>query len=304
MHDETLLALLFDQTSDGVYLVDKTRCITAWNTAAERITGYSRDKMVGQFCHANLLMHSDDRGRQLCKEGCPLLDVLQDGQPRETNVYLHHASGHRVPVSVRVFPIQEDGKITGAMEIFNANTTQVEDRVRLVELERSAMYDELTGIANRRMGQMRLNLAYEELRQHGTPYCVLLADIDHFKKFNDRYGHKVGDEVLRMVARSLSSGLRAYDTLARWGGEEFLVILAQAAPPALQLVAERLRMLVESSVIFPEGQERKLENGIRVTVSLGGAVAQPGEEVTALVERADINLYASKSGGRNRVTIG
>lgn len=300
---EFLLDVLFEQTSDGIYVVDPERRITAWNAASERITGYTREKMVGQFCHSNLLMHCDDSGRQLCLEGCPLASTLLDGLPREGMVYLHHYDGHRVPVMVRVFPIQTDGVITGAVEIYNENINLTHARTRIEELERSSMLDELTGVANRRMGQLRMDLALEEMRRQGVPFGLLMIDIDLFKQVNDRYGHPMGDRVIRMVASSLSSGLRVHDILARWGGEEFLVILPHAERAELTVVAERLRMLVESSMIFPDEQDRDLETAIHVTISLGGVMARPGDDCAVLLSHADRNLYQSKSAGRNRYTI-
>lgn len=95
---------LLDSLLDGVYFVDNSRCITFWNRAAERITGYSKSEAVGTYCSNNLLRHIDCDGRQLCLEGCPLAATIRDGKTREASVYLHHALGHRVPVSGVVDP--------------------------------------------------------------------------------------------------------------------------------------------------------------------------------------------------------
>jgi len=125
---------------------------------------------------------------------------------------------------------------------------------------------------------------------------VLFIDADHFKDVNDTFGHKTGDAVLRMVAKSTASGLRSADIPFRWGGEEFLVLLPGADEVGLYTTAERIRTLIENSWI-QEGEAQA-----RVTVSIGATMALPTETADDLVDRADRLMYASKNGGRNRVT--
>jgi len=124
-----------------------------------------------------------------------------------------------------------------------------------------------------------------------------MIDIDHFKSFNDQYGHNIGDRVLKVVAATLSSNVRTFDVVGRWGGEEFLAVIEKIDPEELSSRAEILRQLVESSGLTIDDQP------LSVTVSIGGAVAGEGETVNEVVKRADVHLYQSKASGRNRCTV-
>lgn len=298
-----VLAAILEEINDGVYFVDLERRITYWNQAAERISGYTREQVLGHFCQSNILMHINDEGEQLCLGACPLAHTLRDGQHRETAVFLHHVDGHRVPVGVRVKPIFENGQIVGAIEIFTENISLASALSRIQELQKEALIDPLTEIGNRRMLELRLEMAMREWERSGVPFAVLMIDVDHFKRVNDTYGHETGDRVLKMVASSLSSGLRTHDFLGRYGGEEFVAVINEIDAGDLVPTAERLRILVERSVIFQNHEQRQEEAGICVTVSLGGALIQPGESLNSLLARADAGLFRSKESGRNRLTV-
>jgi diguanylate cyclase (GGDEF)-like protein/PAS domain S-box-containing protein len=289
---------LLDNLSDGVYFVDCERTITYWNKGAERISGYSSADVVGHCCADNLLRHVDDFGNQLCLSGCPLSKTIQDGEPHESEIYLHHKAGHRVPVRVRVTPLRDaDGRITGAVEIFSENSTRAAANQRIVELEKVAFLDPLTGVGNRRYTEMILESRLNELQRYGWPFAALFIDLDNFKQVNDTYGHDVGDEVLRVVSRTLLLNLRSSDFIGRWGGEEFVGILVNIGEQQLDKIANKFRVLVEHSSI-PVG-----ERILKVTVSIGATLARQEDTQASLVKRADELLYKSKSGGRNRISI-
>ena len=288
---------LLDNLYDGVYFVDTGRRITYWNKSAERITGYLASEVVGKRCEDNILMHTDGKGNLLCKTGCPLSGTLLDGALRNTEVFLRHKDGHRVPVAVRVAPIRNaDGETAGAVEIFTDNTEKAAALERMEEFEKLAYIDSLTGLANRRYAEINLNARHEEMQRYGWPFGVIFIDIDHFKEINDRYGHDVGDEVLTMVAKTLMNSARTFDVVGRWGGEEFLAIIANVNSTELIATANRFRMLVEQSSI-------DREDLIHVTISLGATLANPEETIPDLLKRVDGLMYLSKSGGRNRVTV-
>jgi diguanylate cyclase (GGDEF)-like protein len=151
-------------------------------------------------------------------------------------------------------------------------------------------------VGNRRYGEMTLSTRIYELQAHAIPFGVLFMDIDHFKRFNDQYGHKTGDDVLVMVARSISHSLRKMDVVARWGGEEFVVILPGASRMVIQSLAERIRILIEHSFFLVA------DDKLSVTVSIGATSSQTDDTAESIVSRADRLMYLSKSGGRNRVT--
>jgi len=291
-------AKLLDNIYDGVYYVDQNRSITYWNKSAEKITGYTKEEVVGKHCSDNILRHIDESGKELCINGCPLWETLHDGRIRDVNVYLHHKKGHRIPINVRVSPIfDENEKIVGAIEIFSNKQIDDETRLQIEKLKKEVYTDQLTGISNRKYADLIINKNLEEHKAVNLPFGLLFLDVDHFKNFNDTYGHKTGDEVLIMVANTVNSALRNFDTVCRMGGEEFIVILPNIDHSSLNKIAERVRVFVEKSWI-----EQKSEL-LKVTVSIGGTMAFETDTASSLIERADRLMYKSKTSGRNRVTI-
>lgn len=296
MHNISTQQIL-DSLFDGVYFVDINKIITYWNAAAERISGYSAQDVIGSCCANNLLRHVDASGKELCLAGCQLSESIVDGLSRESNVFLHHKQGHRVPVSVRTSPIRNDkGEIVGAVEIFTDNSSTMQILKEFEILKHEVYRDTLTGIGNRKYGEMNLSARNYEWNEHGIPYGLLFLDVDHFKLFNDNHGHKTGDTVLIMVARSILESLRKMDVLARWGGEEFIVILPGATSVIANSIAERIRMLIENSFIMVADQK------LQVTVSIGVTVAHTSETTESVIQRADELMYSSKANGRNKVT--
>jgi len=158
--------------------------------------------------------------------------------------------------------------------------------------ERMAVTDRLTGLANRRGLERDIRHELLRLRRFQTPISVVMFDIDHFKAINDTHGHVTGDEVLRRVAKAIASSVRDTDLVARWGGEEFLVVLPETAYAGAHICAEKIRQRVATV-----GDEV----GFPVTISGGVYQPGPGETMNDLLTRADACLYQAKHTGRNRV---
>ncbi len=289
---------LLDGLDDGVYFVDPMRRITFWSKGAERITGFKSAEVVGSSCADNILMHVDDTGRCLCTTGCPLEATIKDGENRSADVFLHHKDGHRVPVTVRVAPVHDrTGRIIGGVETFNNRSSQQSDLQRIRELEQMAYIDSLTGIANRRFLDNSLSSRFTDVSQAQGGFGLIMLDVDRFKKFNDTYGHDTGDQVLQMVAQTISLNCRPFDTVGRWGGEEFLIVVGRSKKEDIQELAETLRALLEKSGLTVEGQS------LSVTASFGATMVRPEDDAHSLAERVDGLLYKSKESGRNRVTF-
>lgn len=292
---ERLVGTLFD----AVYLVDRERRIAHWNAAAESLTGFGKQEVCGRNCADNLLMHVDERGTMLCKEGCPLQRTLRDGKPRESLVYFRHKLGHRVPVTVRTQPILDsEGKVVAAFEVFRDASQHSDFQRRIAELEGMAFLDALTRIPNRRYVETRLKGHFAELVESSGELGLILFDIDQFKTVNDRHGHQAGDAVLKSVARTLSGTLRVSDIVGRWGGEEFLAVLPNLCGDALEHLAERCRVLVASTLV-PWNSDT-----LGVTASAGATRVRTEDDLATALARVDRLLYESKRGGRNRITIG
>ncbi len=299
IHDNRFHQLVLDNLFDGVYFVDPERQILYWNKGAERITGFLAKDIIGKRCYDDILQHVNEAGTSLCKSVCPLVHCMQDGQPRQAQVYLHHKNGHRVAVLIRATPVRdEQGKITGAVEIFSDNLSLFPVVKRLHRLKMEALTDPLTNIGNRRFLDVKLESALHKFHQYHISCGIIFLDLDHFKQVNDTWGHEIGDRVLQMVARTLQKNTRRNDFVGRWGGEEFLLILFDLDEKHLYRIAQKLRVLIAHS-------ELPLPNGkLRVTASFGATMMRAEDTLETLLERVDALLYQSKQTGRNRVTVG
>ncbi len=170
-------------------------------------------------------------------------------------------------------------------------------RLQLESARREALTDGLTGIANRKYFDLTLS-KHVQAATPEEPLSLLLLDIDHFKQFNDRYGHQLGDQVLRLVAQTLGQSLKGRDLPARYGGEEFGILLPETALMDATTVADQIRQIISKKQIVRRNNGETLS---RITVSIGVAQYRDGEDVSSLVERADQALYRAKNSGRNRV---
>jgi len=291
--------MLLDNLFDGVYFVDPDRKITFWNKAAERITGYSKEEVIGSRCSDNLLRHVDENGHELCLTGCPLSATIRDSGIREAHVYLHHKQGHRVPVSVRTSPVRdEDGTVIGGVEIFSDNSNLLQILRDMERLKKEAYVDELTNVGNRRFCEMTLQTRIFELKSFDVPFGLIFLDLDNFKQCNDIHGHAAGDEILIMTGRTITNILRRMDSICRWGGEEFVVILPHIGVEILREVSERMRAFIESSYLVTGGKS------FNITASIGATMALLKDTPSSIIHRADRLMYESKASGKNRVTIG
>lgn len=290
---------ILDNLHDGLYFVDRKRVITYWNKAAERISGFTAAEVVGKSCADNILTHVDGHGCALCTGICPLAETMCDGKLRQSEIYLHHKDGHRIPVSVRASPLTDaDGQVIGGIELFTDISHQAANELRIIELERLALLDGLTQLANRTYVEREIQAKFEEMKRFDQPFGCLFMDIDHFKSVNDRFGHDVGDDVLKFVARTLVANARPFDVYGRWGGEEFVGIIRCIGEKDMERLGNRLRSLIETSYVMHKGQR------ISVTMSIGATLFRKTDSSESLVKRADELLYRSKREGRNRLTLG
>ncbi|HBM14867.1 MAG TPA: sensor domain-containing diguanylate cyclase [Lentisphaeria bacterium] len=289
---------LLDNITEGAYITDIKRKIIYWNKAAERITGYTKEEVLGKHCYDNILIHIDSQGCNLCKGSCPLAQSLTDGESRHSQIFLHHKEGYRKPVYARILPIRDGtGKIIAGVEFFNDIMDHNTFNLKMLELEQLAFKDQLTELPNRRYAEEQLISRLSEFERLGIFFGLLFFDIDHFKKFNDTFGHETGDKILKTVAKTLNANSRQYDLYSRWGGEEFIGIIAGADKDSLLSIANKILILVRHSEVTIDGAMHS------VTISVGGTLCQYGDTYHTIVKRADALMYNSKEKGRNCVTI-
>ena len=162
-------------------------------------------------------------------------------------------------------------------------------------LDQAARTDELTGLANRREMNSLLEMEYARFTRHGQPFSVIMLDLDRFKQLNDRFGHAFGDQVLIRVASLLSANIRLTDRVARWGGEEFLILLSQTDLAEAAQVAEKLRVAVAECEPGDPARHEAL------TASLGVQSIEYAETIESVINQADDRLYQAKFSGRDRV---
>jgi diguanylate cyclase len=168
----------------------------------------------------------------------------------------------------------------------------------LEAIRAESLTDPLTGLGNRKYFDRSIDYAVQSALASGEPLSLLMFDIDHFKSFNDSYGHLTGDQVLRLVGMSLKQTIKGQDITARYGGEEFAVVLPNTALRQALTVADHIRRAVMSKELKKKSTGEILG---RVTISVGVSILKPGDDTDSLIERADACLYAAKRNGRNRV---
>lgn len=182
----------------------------------------------------------------------------------------------------------------------HSSATMAELKNEMETVRKEAYTDGLTGIANRKKFDMEIEVMIAEAREEGQPISLLIGDIDHFKSFNDTYGHQIGDQVLRLVARTLHDGVKGRDLPCRYGGEEFVVILPDTTKDNAKKVGDILREAVKAKEIRNRATGETLTS---VTISMGTAELGPDETVKEWIERADKALYRAKKMGRDRVEL-
>lgn len=213
----------------------------------------------------------------------------------EDYVFVHHQRGIWLPVHMRLvkFP-DEDGLPQGYITYLRDARALMNMLDRMSELEQHALIDTLTNLPNRRNIEHEIEIRLDAYRRYGHGMALFILDIDHFKSVNDTHGHNLGDMVLRNVASVIRNSLRTPDVVGRWGGEEFVGVLAGVTEKAVPEVLERIRTDVEAARLEFQGES------ISVTASIGATIPREDDTPRSCMQRADDALYNAKNDGRNR----
>lgn len=305
--ERTFAINLMEHLVVPTFVIDAQCRVMIWNRACERLTGVAAAGLIG----------TSEHWRAFYNEPRPCLaDLLVQGRTDEmSELYVEHGSitetdsglyaenwcvmpqlGSRRYLAIDAGPIfDSNGQLIAVVETLRDMTTQKELQQALQKL---ASVDSLTSVANRRHFDEILAKEWRRAARSEQTLSLLMVDVDHFKQYNDAYGHPAGDACLQQIAAAMSGQMhRASDLVARYGGEEFAVILPNSTVAGAVVVAERIRAAVENLAI----PHRTAEG--RVTVSIGAAGLQPlpGKDQKDLIANADMALYLAKEAGRNCV---
>lgn len=304
--------LLAEHANDVVWTMGVDARITYVSPAVEAMRGITPEVAMAQTIDQ---IHPPESARRSVGYFTELYARIEQGlPPHEFRGELEYycADGSTVWTDVQVIPhVDENGELIEILGVTRdisqrkryekelqaaRDATEAANRALSqanAELARLAMTDDLTGLWNRRHALQRGEEEIRRAQRTDEPVSVLLIDLDRFKSVNDTWGHAAGDDVLRDTAEVLRSSVREVDLLARWGGEEFLVIAPTTGAEQATILAERVRKAVEV------GSPRH-----NVTVSIGAATGAPGQPLVELLRRADTALYDAKAAGRNTVRVG
>lgn len=296
----------------AVMVVDQEHKVVHWNKAMERLSGIPAQEVVGTKGQwrsfydeprpvlADLILDMDWNAikRLYGDKGLKPSPVIGGGlECEDYYVNLNGADRHLYFLAAPI--LDEDGRVVRAVETLVDLTDKrnLED-----ELRRLSVTDDLTGLYNQRFFYATLGREVEAARRYGAPLALLLLDLDHFKVYNDSYGHLEGDRVLRRFADSMQTAVRATDLACRYGGEEFVVLLPHTDLEEALVVAERIRQGVEDLEFYPvvpgQGQRKA-----RITVSVGASLYASKGDMNEFVRQADVAMYSAKEAGRNRVAL-
>ncbi len=279
---------------DGVITTDVEGAIAYMNPAAEAMTHWKAEHATGLPLAAlfNLL---DDNAQT---EGLTLIEHILSGRlsgASEHSKLIQRLDGSTVSVTLVGAPIRHAGKVSGAVLVLHDMT---QERQYIANLSWQATHDALTGLANRREFEYRLEQALHNLTRQVGRHALMFLDLDQFKLVNDTCGHAAGDELLRHICALLQSGLRENDTPARLGGDEFGILLENCSPEAAEKIAEGLRQTVQNLHFVWKGRP------FVTTVSIGLVhIAQTPTTLEASLRAADMACYMAKEKGRNRVQV-
>jgi len=286
---EEVLRSITRAAQDAVILIDAAGLVTYWNPAAEQMFGFAETEVIGENLHDLIVPE-----RYLEQAHAGFLHFAGSGQGpalgKTTTLQAKRRNGDEFPVDISLssFKLRDQWNAVG---IVRDATERVKVEERLTQL---ATTDTLTGICNRRCFDETLEREVSRATRLTSPLSLILFDIDHFKRINDVFGHQAGDRVLAQLAGAVGASIRTTDVFARWGGEEFAILLPGYTLNGGRSLAEKLRLLLEQQTFSDVGQ---------VTCSFGVAEYAPGDNVEALMKKADFCMYQAKASGRNRVEV-
>lgn len=286
---------LVESLYHGFHIVDSRLRPLVWNSGCQRLTGVSMQQALNSQRITDIVEYRSRYGEAVKTTDTPVLLAAETGRPLTTELQLKTADGEWLPVEVQTMPITDaSGKIEGFAEIYRDHSSEAQNG-EYRDLRLMAKRDALTHVANRGELHTQLNRYYQEYVDsgHKKSFSVIFLDVDHFKKTNDTYGHAAGDEVLVSLARLLQEETYSGELVARFGGEEFVILCPETTLDDAWKRAERLRHAISRARVVGS-------NEFTITASFGVAEVESTDNSATVLNRADKALYMSKHGGRNQ----
>ncbi|AEM79709.1 LOW QUALITY PROTEIN: response regulator receiver modulated diguanylate cyclase with PAS/PAC sensor [Thermoanaerobacter wiegelii Rt8.B1] len=283
-----ILSTIMESAGDAIIMIDDKGNVTFWNPAAERILGYSREEIIGKELHA--LMIQDERLYEVYRKAFKRFRLTGKGNTVGKTIELkaRHKNGYEIDVELSLSAV----KIKDAWHAIGI-IRDISERKRLEELlYHQSITDPLTNIYNRRFFMQMLEQEIERVKRNKKLFSLIMFDLDHFKKVNDRFGHAAGDMVLKSVADTVKERIRKTDCFARWGGEEFIILLPETSLNNAVDLAEELRKQISRIELQGIGD---------VTASFGVTEYRDTDTIDTVLIRVDNMLYEAKGAGRNCV---
>ncbi|MCJ8294841.1 MAG: diguanylate cyclase [Colwellia sp.] len=289
---EKMFRNLMESAYDGIIMVDNKGNIASVNERLIIMTGYTKAELIGH--QVELLIPERFNNHVKLRENYlsnPYTRAMGAGR----ELCLQGKKGNEVPVEISLNPVTINDELFVSVLLHDiSKQKQMEDELRYL-----ACHDALTGLYSRNKMDLKLNEEIQRASRYKHTMSIFMLDIDHFKDVNDTYGHDVGDEVLKHVANEIERSIRTTDFAARFGGEEFIIILPETVTQKAEELAERLRNSIANFHMYT-----KYDKDIKLTVSIGIAT-YPSHAKTApeLLKAADTAMYAAKEAGRNKVMV-
>lgn len=267
---------ILDTLNDGVYIVDHSRRIIYWNPAAEKITGFTSEQVVGKRCMDNILTHITKGGCYICRKGCPLSAVIEDGQKHEIDVYLHHHDGYRIPVHVKGNPIfGSNGKVVACVEVFRGSSPTQTLKDKISQINNTSLLDPTSGLPNRTYLEKMLKIKLGSGKIQGIIHLTLNQPV----QLTAEQDIHLLDCMIHVMGQTLAANCNPADTACRFNQTSMMVIVEDTDPAKLQAKADELMHVLCCCTYNHDGKR------IPLSITVGTTMTQPGDTLQQLQSR-------------------
>jgi diguanylate cyclase (GGDEF)-like protein/PAS domain S-box-containing protein len=272
---------ILDGLQIGVSVLDLQKKIVFWSDGAEQITGYARIDVLGHSCAENILLHCDQNSCEMCTEKCPMATALHEAKPVEAMSFIHHKSGHRIPVRSWAIPLRDKrGSIIGIIQTFEGEFALADVDPNNRSMQEHGWLDDVTGLPNQAVMQSHLRETLGTFTEVHIPFGIVCLQVHDLGQFRSSYGQGAARSILQVLARTLRNTVWPNDFVGSWSDGQFLAILMGCSEEALQAVTQRMLRMMASATIRWWGEN------LSVAISIGCTSARAGDTVESLLQRA------------------